>query len=551
MPKVLSNLDLCKNEIQNVRLQNLPSPPENPVEGQEYYDTTLKVHRVYNGESWTTPGEGNVKSVGAVAPLQSTGGSEPVISADIGTGANQLAAGNDSRFPTTGEKAALAGTSGTPSSTNKYVTNSDARLSNARTPTAHKSTHASGGSDALTPGDIGAETPAGAQAKADAAESNAKAYTDEHIDSTNNPHGVTKSQVGLGSVSNYGIATQAEAEAGTSSSKYMTPQRTKQAIDALQAVKSVAGKTGIVTLTKGDVGLGNVDNKSSATIRGEITSGNVTNALGYTPENTANKGAPNGYASLDSNGLIPVSQVPSTFREIRVVDDIDARDALSPYEGLRVHVKDASADSTVGEGWAEYLFDGTSWIKTAESESIDVVQQWADIQGKPTSSVANIDDAVSKRHSHSNKAILDAITSAGSGSIITTTERTKLNGIETGANKYTHPSDGGGTQTGLSGPTVISGITINTAGHVTGTTTRDMTASDIGAARKYSANVGGSASQVITHNLGTRDVVVLVRENSSPYAQVFCDIEMTTVNTVTLRFAVAPAANAYRVTIIG
>ncbi len=73
MPKVLSNLDLCKNELQNVRLQNLPSPPENPVEGQAYYDTTLKVYRVYNGESWVTPGEGNVKSVSAVAPLQSTG----------------------------------------------------------------------------------------------------------------------------------------------------------------------------------------------------------------------------------------------------------------------------------------------------------------------------------------------------------------------------------------------------------------------------------------------------------------------------------------------
>jgi hypothetical protein len=35
---------------------------------------------------------------------------------------------------------------------------------------------------------------------------------------------------------------------------------TKQAIDALQAVKSVAGKTGTVTLTKADVGLSNVDN---------------------------------------------------------------------------------------------------------------------------------------------------------------------------------------------------------------------------------------------------------------------------------------------------
>jgi hypothetical protein len=58
------------------------------------------------------------------------------------------------------------------------------------------------------------------------------------------------------------LATQAQAEAGTSSAKYMTPLRTKQAINALQAVKSVAGKTGTVTLTKGDVGLSNVDNTS-------------------------------------------------------------------------------------------------------------------------------------------------------------------------------------------------------------------------------------------------------------------------------------------------
>jgi hypothetical protein len=46
---------------------------------------------------------------------------------------------------------------------------------------------------------------------------------------------------------------------------------------------SVAGKTGAVTLTNSDVGLGNVENKSSATIRGELTSGNVTTALGFTP----------------------------------------------------------------------------------------------------------------------------------------------------------------------------------------------------------------------------------------------------------------------------
>ncbi len=43
---------------------------------------------------------------------------------------------------------------------------------------------------------------------------------------------VTKSDVGLSSVLNYGVATTAEAQAGTSSTKYMTPLRVKEAVDA-------------------------------------------------------------------------------------------------------------------------------------------------------------------------------------------------------------------------------------------------------------------------------------------------------------------------------
>jgi len=46
-------------------------------------------------------------------------------------------------------------------------------------------------------------------------------------------------------------------------------------------------RTGNVNITKANIGLGNVENKSSATIRSEITSSNVTTALGFTPAHEA------------------------------------------------------------------------------------------------------------------------------------------------------------------------------------------------------------------------------------------------------------------------
>jgi len=62
---------------------------------------------------------------------------------------------------------------------------------------------------------------------------------------------------------------------------------------------------------------------------------------------------------------------------------------------------------------------------------------------------------------------------------------------------------------------------------------------------------GAKTSFVLTHNLNTRDVVVMIRETASPYAQVITDVEMTTVNTITVKFAQPPATNEYTITIIG
>ena len=75
-------------------------------------------------------------------------------------------------------------------------------------------------------------------------------------------------------------------------------------------------KTNPHEVTKAQIGLGSVENKSSAMIRGEMTSGDVTGALGYTPLDAAKKGVANGVAELDTTGKVPSAQLPS------FVDDV-------------------------------------------------------------------------------------------------------------------------------------------------------------------------------------------------------------------------------------
>lgn len=70
--------------------------------------------------------------------------------------------------------------------------------------------------------------------------------------------------------------------------------------------------------------------------------------------------------------------------------------------------------------------------------------------------------------------------------------------------------------------------------------------------RKYAEDVGDNSSTdiVVTHNLGTKDVTVSVREVSTDQ-HVICDVESTSTSTITLSFAVAPTTDQYRVTVHG
>lgn len=87
----------------------------------------------------------------------------------------------------------------------------------------------------------------------------------------------------------------------------------------------------------------------------------------------------------------------------------------------------------------------------------------------------------------------------------------------------------------------------------TGATDAAGAKTNLGFMSRYATNVGDGTSTdiVITHNLNTRDAVVQVREAGSPYEQVNVDIEYTTTNTVTLRFAAAPTSSSYRAIVMG
>ena len=68
-------------------------------------------------------------------------------------------------------------------------------------------------------------------------------------------------------------------------------------------------------VTKEQIGLGNVENKSSEMIRAEMTSGDVTDALGYTPSNVSH--------------THPVSQVTGLTGSRALVSDSSGHPAVS------------------------------------------------------------------------------------------------------------------------------------------------------------------------------------------------------------------------------
>lgn len=114
------------------------------------------------------------------------------------------------------------------------------------------------------------------------------------------------------------------------------------------------------------------------------TSANITDFSSSVDNRIAlQRGQNNGLASLDENGKVPTSQIPSIFKDAYVVDNIAERDKLEKFSGLHALVIDATDDETVESGGAEYVYGGTQWIKISELKDLDMIIDWENIQGRP------------------------------------------------------------------------------------------------------------------------------------------------------------------------
>lgn len=405
----------------------------------------------------------------------------------------------------------------------------------------HASEHLSGGTDPIP---IATQSAAGLESAADKTKLDgiATGATKVEKSSTNgnvkvndseivvymhaggtNPHGTTKSDVGLGNVPNVATNdqtptyTEATTLAKLTSGEKLSVAFGKIAKAVTDLIAHIADKSNPHGVTKTQAGLGNVDNTSDADkpiSKAQQTALNLK-------LNTSLKGAANGLAELDSAGKVPAAQLPS------FVDDVlEGYYCNSKFYKEAAHTTEITGET--GKIYVDlptnktYRWSGTAYVVISDTIAL----------GETASTAYRGDRGkIAYDHSQSTHARTDATKVEKS----TTNGNVKINGTDTVV--YTHPS------------THEASMITQDATHRFATDTEK--AAWNAKPKKYSADVPASASAAITHNLNTQDVTVTVREKASPYNVVFCDVQVTGVNVVTLLFATAPAAGKYRVTVTG
>ena len=155
-------------------------------------------------------------------------------------------------------------------------------------------------------------------------------------------------------------------------------------------------------------------------------------AIGFAPLDSAKKGQPDGYAPLNSDGKITNAFLPDNYasnRPFAVVDTIDERDALPDVkEAMLVLVNEVETTNPLDPSgpkikqpilyYCKSTVPTVVWIPYVTINNTNATLTWDILAGKPTSNVADIDDAVTKAHTHANATVLDLLSANSDGKLM-------------------------------------------------------------------------------------------------------------------------------------
>jgi hypothetical protein len=207
-----------------------------------------------------------------------------------------------------------------------------------------------------------------------------------------------------------------------------------------------------------------------------LISSDVTTALGYTPEDTANKGVANGYASLDPSGKVPYSELPYAIMTYKGTwDALTNTPILADGVGTAgdTYIVSVAGTQNLGSGPLIFsvgdfaIYNGTIWQKSSAVTGVSSVDG---LTGAVILPKGNLTEATS--------SVLNIIggTNAvwGSGASIQVSQATSLtDGYLSSAdwNTFNSKGSGNGTVTSIATGTGLTGGTITSSGTISLTDT--------------------------------------------------------------------------------
>jgi hypothetical protein len=488
--KFVSSINLNQNELQNAVIQNLASAPGSPIEGQVYYDSSAGDKSIYfwDGTQWVDVG-GDIRSVTAGAGLTQTGTRD--ITINVGQGVGIQVNADDVQLKHLG-------------------------LETLTDPNA----------DRIFFWDDSATTSQWLEV------------------STASGINITGTTLQLGSIPNSSLANSSvtyTAGAGLTGGGTVALGGS--------ATLNIGAGTGI-TVNADDVQLKNAGALTNNTVtKWDSGNGQLVNSIITDDGSTVTIGGNltvNGTTTTINSTIVSIADNMMQYASGNVANSVDIGffgNYVNSGTKYATFFYDASASSS---SEASFTLGHATTAPGNTVTDFTLGRLVANITGEVTGNASTATKLATARTISITGDATWTVTFDGSANV--TAGLTLANSGVTAGTYGSASSVAQVTFDAKGRATSASSVTIAiTASQVTDFTSAVQAIID-GSGAVANVGDGTNTAYTITHNLNSRDVIVQVYDNAT-YDTVFVDTTRSTVNTVVLTFATAPASNAYRAVI--